>query len=193
MPRKSIDKDYIDKTFDRLTPRRRDPNKVNVPSGPHYECDCECGNKITVRAYHLRSGAVRSCGCRRREMTRKARWKGRGLLSGAFWAKIKKGAETRDIVFEIDIDYAWSLFEQQEQSCAISGLPLKMNYRGSGDGSDDENTASLDRKDSSLGYVEGNVQWVHKHINWMKNKFGQDYFIEMCRIIAERNGRVSPN
>ena len=45
-------------------------------------------------------------------------------------------------------------------------------------------TASLDRIDSSKGYVIGNVQWVHKDINIMKNKFDNQYFIDMCKKIA---------
>jgi hypothetical protein len=44
-----------------------------------------------------------------------------------------------------------------------------------------------DRIDSSKGYVVGNIQWVHKHINKMKNKYPQDHFIEMCRLVAENN------
>ena len=37
---------------------------------------------------------------------------------------------------------------------------------------------SLDRIDSSKGYEENNVQWVHKDINLMKNKYDNKYFIE---------------
>lgn len=34
-------------------------------------CRCECGNDIEVRATHLSSGAITSCGCLRRETTSK--------------------------------------------------------------------------------------------------------------------------
>jgi hypothetical protein len=47
-----------------------------------------------------------------------------------------------------------------------------------------DNTASLDRIDSSLGYVRGNVQWLHKDVNWMKNTLDQDRFIELCKAIV---------
>ena len=47
--------------------------------------------------------------------------------------------------------------------------------------------ASLDRIDSSKGYIEGNVQWVHQNINMMKNKFDNQYFIEMCKLITKNN------
>lgn len=44
-------------------------------------------------------------------------------------------------------------------------------------------TASLDRIDSSLGYIEGNVQWINKEINYMKMDLPQDKFIEWCEKI----------
>lgn len=50
-----------------------------------------------------------------------------------------------------------------------------------------QQTASLDRIDSSKGYVLGNIQWVHKDINKMKLDYDQDYFIDICRRIAEYN------
>lgn len=57
-------------------------------------------------------------------------------------------------------------------------------------------SASLDRIDSKKSYTVDNVQWVHKDVNWMKNKFDQDYFIEMCGRIADhqkekRDGKSS--
>jgi hypothetical protein len=48
-------------------------------------------------------------------------------------------------------------------------------------------TASLDRIDSSKGYVEGNVQWVHKRINIMKNDLSDSEFIEWCRVVSKNN------
>lgn len=48
-------------------------------------------------------------------------------------------------------------------------------------------TASLDRIDSSKGYIEGNVQWVHKRINKMKLDDSDTEFIEWCRLIADFN------
>jgi len=80
----------------------------------------------------------------------------------------------------ITIEYAWDIFISQERRCALSGLELAFPKV-----SKDKNwTASLDRIDSSKGYVEGNVQWVHKDVNIMKNKFDNQYFINMCKKIA---------
>ena len=37
------------------------------------------------------------------------------------------------------------------------------------------------------GYEEGNVQWVHKDINIMKNRYAQDYFISLCILVVNKN------
>lgn len=46
-------------------------------------------------------------------------------------------------------------------------------------------TASLDRIDSSKGYVEGNVQWVHKDVNYIKQDLEESYFKKLCKLITE--------
>lgn len=46
-------------------------------------------------------------------------------------------------------------------------------------------TASLDRIDSSKGYLENNVQWVHKDINWMKQDYSHEEFLQYCKLIYE--------
>lgn len=38
----------------------------------HWLCRCECGKEISVTLGHLRSGHTRSCGCYRRDQTKKA-------------------------------------------------------------------------------------------------------------------------
>jgi hypothetical protein len=48
-------------------------------------------------------------------------------------------------------------------------------------------TASVDRIDSSKDYVEGNVQWLHKDINRMKWDLDTDKFIELCKLVANKN------
>jgi hypothetical protein len=45
----------------------------------------------------------------------------------------------------------------------------------------------LDRIDSNLGYVVGNVQWVLKEINIMKHTMSHDYFINLCSIISNNH------
>ena len=62
-------------------------------------------------------------------------------------SRIKKSAEKRGLEFNVDLDYIYNLFEKQNHFCSITG-----------DFIPDINKASLDRIDSSKGYIKGNVQ-----------------------------------
>jgi len=89
----------------------------------------------------------------------------------------------RNLKFEIDKEYVWELFENQNGKCALSGIDIVLDVGSR----KREQTASLDRIDSSKGYIKGNVQWVHKDVNSMKMDYTEDYFIDMCKRIYFSN------
>ena len=98
----------------------------------------------------------------------------------SFFNKFKLGANDRGLDFEIDIDFASRLAKKQNYKCRYSGLDLKFN------GNFKEITASIDRIDSSIGYLKDNVCWVHKDINMMKQQFTEERFVEMCRLVSDK-------
>jgi hypothetical protein len=49
-------------------------------------------------------------------------------------------------------------------------------------------SASIDRIDSSLGYVKGNVRWVSRAMNWMKNEMTDEMTWELIRLIQNKKG-----
>lgn len=107
------------------------------------------------------------------------RWNGYGEISGRHWYCIQK--EALDILFEISIESAWELFLIQDRKCALTGNVLTMHGKVNGKLI---GTAALDRKDSSLGYVEGNVQWVHKELQHTKRNLADTEFIRICQEVA---------
>jgi len=111
-------------------------------------------------------------------------------ISGTIWASIKGNAKTRKIPFLITIKYAWDLFLRQDKKCALSGLYLEFGHGYLSKHFRSKTTASLDRINSKLGYIEGNVQWVHKDINLMKWKLPQERFIDMCKKVTENATKV---
>ena len=156
-----------------------------------WSCLCDCGNytQSTTRLLN-RAGryVTRSCGCvRRRRGAEHRDWQGIGEISGNWWhAHVSREfAQTSRSKVEISIDkeFAWELFVRQERRCALTGLALTIHNRFP------HNTASLDRIDSSKGYLPDNVQWVHKDVNMMKRTYDQDYFIRLCKLVA---GGVCP-
>lgn len=47
--------------------------------------------------------------------------------------------------------------------------------------------ASLDRIDSTKGYIEGNVRWVNKDYNMLKCDLTDDQLLEMCTTIVKHH------
>ena len=75
---------------------------------------------------------------------------------------------------------------EQQGKCALTGMVLRMRGRKSEE-QKERGTASLDRIDSTKGYVRGNVQWVHKDVNLMKNEFSEGYLLKMCRLVVRKS------
>lgn len=144
--------------------------------------ECSCGNKVVRSGADARIGKLKSCGCHTR-CANNASWQGYEEMSGAYLRSIKNGAITRKLVYDIDPKYIWDLFIKQDRKCALSGQFLVFKHYP---GDKTIQTASLDRIDSTKGYTHDNVQWVHKDVNNIKSKFSEDYFIELCCLIADR-------
>lgn len=95
--------------------------------------------------------------------------------------KLQYIAERKNRKFDLTIEYLSDLFRKQNSRCIYSNMVLTFgdtNYRYLG-------TASLDRIDSDIDYIQGNVQWIHKDINMMKQKFTHNEFLKWCKIITE--------
>jgi hypothetical protein len=100
-----------------------------------------------------------------------------------YFCAIKGSANRRKIEFSISPEYIWNLFLEQNRKCALSGEFISFHICGN---KSTTQTASLDRIDSSKGYIEGNVQWLHKSVNKMKWDLEQDFFIKMCKKVAKK-------
>ena len=149
-------------------------------------CKCDCGNEKIVRSTELMRGETKSCGCGNK-YENSWLYKGVGKLAQSKFSHIKYGAIKRNLEFLISIEYAWELFLKQKGKCFYTNLDIELKTRNSG-----QMTASLDRIDSSLGYVEGNVVWVHKHINIMKNEYNHEYFLSLCKLVTENHCPYEP-
>lgn len=104
------------------------------------------------------------------------------LLSLSYFRSIKGGADSRNLQFCITPQDAYEMFIKQDGKCALSGCSIYLNpeYRKG-----HIQTASLDRIDSTKGYLPNNIQWVHKDINKLKTNFGEKCFRSMCLAVAK--------
>ncbi len=150
----------------------------------YWKCICDCGQTKTIRGNHLKSGNTKSCGCQMNKTgSDHPRWKGYGEISRSFILNIQKNASVRNMEYSLSDQYIWDLFLLQNRKCALSMVEIKFSESWP----NGETTASLDRINQSTGYIEGNVQWLHKNVNLMKNALDQEYFIEVCQLIASNN------
>jgi hypothetical protein len=177
----------IGKKFNRLTVLEHTGCKTKSRS-KIYTCKCDCGNIVQVAGPKLRHG-TKSCGCLKAENIKqeigkkRKNYTGVGDLSGVHWNRILFSAKIRKKEFSITKEYAWNLFLLQGGRCAISGEKILLSDK-SADTISGKVTASLDRIDSTKGYIEGNVQWLHKDVNYMKWKMSTETLLTWCDRIS---------
>lgn len=164
-------KDLSGREFGRLLVIQKSVNKQSS-----WECRCECGNTKDILSKYLLKGKVNSCGCLKKEKLRARLWKGYKEFDGQMIYNIKKGAFLRNLECSIDLKYLWELYEKQERKCALSGINL--NFKKN-------HAYSVDRIDSNIGYIDGNIQIVHKDINRMKLDYSQKEFLQICNDIYD--------
>lgn len=142
---------------------------------------CDCGCEQNVECLYWRQGRYKMCRDCQLIGSNNYAWNGCGEISGEMFSTIRRNAQTRKIRYSVSKRYLWDLFIKQSRKCALSGMLL--TFSRSNPERTMGTTASLDRIDSSRGYVDGNVQWIHKDINRMKNHYKEDYFIRLCGMV----------
>lgn len=87
----------------------------------------------------------------------------------------------------VDLQYLIDLWYQQKGMCKLSGIKMEHQRKTR---KHNLYNASLDRIDSSLGYLKGNVQWVCWMVNRMKGENSIDQLVEICEkiITTQKNG-----
>lgn len=165
-----------------LSIANKDEHNLSVKVGKVWKCICKCGYIKYMTSNDLRSSPkeCRKCNTKTRTLPCVA-----GDISSHYWNIIKNSSKKRKLLFSITPEYIWSIFIEQNKKCALSGIDLTFERNLGSRSSLKTQTASLDRIDSSKGYIEGNVQWVHKTINRLKMDLSDNEFIQYCKNIAK--------
>ncbi len=174
-------KDIVGKKFGKLLVLHETSKPDHIVSknrGVFYLCECECGISKPVRSTELLRGDTKSCGC----LKNIGPFKGYGEIPKSVYTSIKNwSAASRGIEFNVTIEYLWELFLLQERKCVYTGQQLKFGKSKN----DSSKTASLDRIDSSKGYVKGNVVWCDKKVNKLKMDLKLESFFNICKIVSD--------
>jgi hypothetical protein len=158
------------------------PIECTRTNGKNYHtrwlCQCECGSSpkwiIKETVTKGLSTGCKECYKKRHSGSNNPNWRGHKEIPSSLVTHIVYGANSRGIEYSVSNEYLNNLWVDSNGKCALSGVNIIMG-----------DTASLDRVDSLSGYIEGNVQWVHKNINMMKRTLSQDEFINICRLVAD--------
>ena len=89
--------------------------------------------------------------------------------------KIKYSAKRRNLEFNLSEDCLLNLYIKQNGTCYYSSMPMKLrseNFKRNGFETDLD-TLSVDRIDSSVGYIDSNVVLCCNSINKFKSSFSQ--------------------
>lgn len=95
------------------------------------------------------------------------------------FAEILRRVRQRKKEHDLDLEFLRDLWTKQAGRCRLTNIPLVLESR------DPVVRASLDRIDSKLGYVEGNVQFVSCSINWAKNSGTNEDVRRLVQLIVE--------
>ncbi len=90
----------------------------------------------------------------------------------------------RDKQMDLTPEYLKEIFLKQGGKCIYSGVTLSLWDHKIKGGNNKIYTASLDRIDSSVGYIKGNVQFISMAANLFKHTMSHEETIEFCTIIA---------
>jgi hypothetical protein len=161
----------------------------------YWICKCDCGAIIEACGETIKNHKIKSCSkCSNRGKFQRTKTyypttpritDGDAALRMLMW-RTKDRAIIKSLEWNLDFDFLKELIKKQNYKCAISGIKIcladtvrlhRKLYT----------TASIDRIDSSKGYIIGNIQWVHKTVNNMKGNQTDADFINMCKKIYEFN------
>lgn len=151
----------------------------------------KCGEADSAKFYKTNKSTCKKCasasGCERyRALSdadkiiykeRSRSWQTNNIFRQRFLAA-KNRAKSKAIEFNISKDYIETMYHNQKGRCFYSGIEMSKELN-------DKFVLSLDRIDSKLGYIEGNVVLACSIINSMKLNIDTEEFIRIVRVIYE--------
>lgn len=93
--------------------------------------------------------------------------------------KLKERSQSEGCTYDLDADYLMSIYTDK---CPFLGIALRVcSEAGSHD-----HSPSVDRIDPTQGYIKGNVRWVSKLFNGMKQNLTDEEMLYFCQKIVNK-------
>lgn len=145
-------------------------------------CRCDCGNLRLIGQGSLVSGRRMQC----KKCFYESKHNNPNLVISVYWRQLLHSAMNRGLCVGVTQEEVQELFNQQGGKCALSGQEIYF-AKTSREHNSGKTTASLDRKNSKIGYTSENIQWVHKDVNRIKSTLDNETFIMFCRLVANHS------
>jgi hypothetical protein len=102
-------------------------------------------------------------------------------IHNALYARWKAGAKSRNYPFKISIEYLQNILQKQNFKCAYTNIDMlcPKTYNEKREMTSSPYLISLDRIDSELGYIDGNVHFVCVWVNKAKGSYSNEIFKEI--------------
>ena len=154
----------------------------------YWEFVCECGESKWCDPSSFFRKNYRACKeCHKKSLGVRGashfRYKGTKDIPHRYFSALKQGAVARGLIFDISIDDIQEQLEEQNFLCVYTGTRLVFGN------SVELGNASVDRINSQVGYVRGNIQIIDKKVNIMKWDMDEEEFLSLCKIITEHVSR----
>lgn len=159
--------------------RRIYDHTYNLKKGRKIFCSKECSNKGTreIRTYNVTTN--------RCTVPPPIQYKDPETVAFKYMlTKARKNAKQCERkVLDLTLENLKEVWDKQNHICVYSGVDLVLPIQYKSVWNNPTFTASLDRIDSSKGYVVGNIQFVSIVINRAKGNFTHEQMIEFCNIM----------
>ena len=99
----------------------------------------------------------------------------------------KARAKIKEIAFDIDGEFLYHLWLENEGCCCLTGLKFELGKYGA-KGQSHPQAPSIDRINSKLGYTRDNVRLITYHMNISLSDFG---ILEFEKLIQAYNAGVA--
>lgn len=140
-----------------------------------WRCVCSCGIEAIVPSTKLKSGEIKSCGCK--EHVRSARTPMGHSGLNKLYSDYRYGAKSRSLEFAVSIDEFKSIVTSNCTYCGVEPNRVTYGSRGSKKEHGKFLSTGVDRIDSSKGYTVDNVVPCCSICNIAKSDLTQSEFL----------------
>ena len=99
------------------------------------------------------------------------------------WSALQRRVRIKNFEIDITPDFIEQMYLSQDKKCALTGKPILFSNIEA------KNTASIDRIDSSKGYLKTNIQLVHKDANKSKFDHTDKEFYDICKSVVKHRAK----